>query len=102
MAKKREKKVKTPTYNVTMDDIRGYVKQGYIQGRDEAIKKATDYSIAVPVLALIDGFGFGRVRLERFLDIVYDTYDSIDKEYLNLNDIVKTINEEKKIEIIRR
>ncbi len=102
MKKKKVKREKTPTYQVTMEDIRGYVQQGYDKGRSEAIQTATDYSIAVPILALMDGFGFGRIRIERFLDIIYDTYDSIDKGYLNLDDIVKTIKEEKKVEIIRR
>lgn len=102
MAKKKEKKAKTPTYQVTMEQIRAYVQQGYIQGRDEAIKKATDFSMAVPIIVLRDYFGFGGKRLERFIDGMYEYYDSIDKKMLNLDDIVKAIREETGVEIIRR
>lgn len=102
MAKKKEKKTKTPTYQVTMEQIRGYVQQGYIQGRDEAIKKATDFSMAVPIIVLRDEFGFGAKRLGQFIDATHELYDSIDRKYLNLDDIVKTIKEETGVEIIRR
>lgn len=102
MAKKKEKKAKTPTYQVTIEQIRAYVQQGYIQGRDEAIKKATDFSMAVPIIVLRDEFGFGAKRLEKFIDATHELYDSIDQKYLNLDDIVKTIKEETGVEIIRR
>lgn len=98
----KKKKVKTPIYQVTIEQIRAYVQQGYIQGRDEAIKKATDFSMAVPLIVLRDEFGFGAKRLEKFIDATHELYDSIDQKYLNLDDIVKTIKEETGVEIIRR
>lgn len=99
MKKKKEKK--TPVYQVTIEQIRAYVQQGYTQGRDEAIKKATDYSMVVPIIVLRDEFGFGAKRLEKFIDAIHELYDSIDQKYLNLDDIVKTIKEETGVEIIR-
>lgn len=99
---KKEKKIKTPTYQVTIEQIRAYVQQGYEKGRSEAIQTATDYSMAVPIIVLRDEFGFGAKRLEKFIDATYELYDSIDQKYLNLEDIVETIKEETGVEIIRR
>lgn len=101
MAKKKDKKTKTPTYQVTLEQIRTYVQQGFEQGRRESIDIARDYSLAVPIIVLRDYFGFGGKRLERFIDGMYEYYDSIDKKMLNLDDIVKAIREETKIEILR-
>ena len=98
----KKKKVKTPTYNVTMDDIRGYVQQGYIQGRDEAIKKATDFSMAVPIIVLRDEFGFGGARLEKFIDGVYEYYESITKKLVDIDEIIEAIKDETGIEIMKR
>lgn len=93
---------KTPTYNVTYDDIQGYIKKGYDKGRADAIKRATDLSMAVPMMVLRDEFGFGQKRLLDFHNAFVELYDSISKGYLNINDIIKTINEETGVEIIER
>lgn len=102
MAKKKDKKTKTPTYQVTLEQIRTYVQQGFEQGRRESIDIARDYSLAVPIIVLRDYFGFGGKRLEKFIDGMYEYYDSIDKKMLNLDDIIKAIREETGVEIIRR
>lgn len=98
----KKKKVKTPTYQVTMEQIRAYVQQGYIQGRDETIKKAAEYSMAVPLMALRDEFGFGAKRLEKFIDATHELYDSIDRKYINLEEIVEAIKDETGVEIVRK
>lgn len=99
---KKPKKKKTPTYNVTLADIEAYVKKGYEQGVKDSIRKATDYSLAVPVMILRDEYGFGQKRILEFCQKFMDLYDSIDENYLNLQDIVNTIKEETGVEIVTR
>lgn len=93
---------KTPTYNVTYDDIQGYIKKGYDKGRADAIKRATDLSMAVPMMVLRDEFGFGEKRIDKFIAAYIKLYDGIDEGYLDLNDIIKTINEETGVKIVER
>lgn len=93
----KKKKVKTPTYQVTMDDIRGYVQQGYEKGRKEAF----DYLIVISLIVLRDFFGFGGKRLERFIDGVYEYYESITKKLVDIDEIIEAIKEETGIEIMK-
>ena len=95
---KKEKKV--PTYNVTYDDIQGYIRKGYRKGREESLLEATKFSLAVPLMVLRDEFGFGEKRLSKFVDGCWELYDSIDKEYLDIQDILKVLKEEVNLEII--
>lgn len=94
---KKEKKVKTPTYQVTMNDIRGYVQQGYEKGRKEAF----DYLIVISLIVLRDFFGFGGTRLERFIDGVRDYYESITKKLVDIDEIADTLEEETGIGVRR-
>ncbi len=91
-------KKKTPTYNVTFDDIQGYIKKGY----DNAIKDAAKYSIAIPMMVLRDEFGFGQKRLLDFYNAFIDLYDSVDKNYITINEVIDVIKEETGVEIIER
>lgn len=102
--KKRNKKNKTPTptYTVTYEEIQKYIRQGYEKGYQDAIERASQYSMAVPVMALRDEFSFGKKRLDKFIDAYMELYDSIDEGYLNLDDIIKTVNEETSVEIVKR
>lgn len=100
MKKKKEKK--TATYIVTYDEIQNYIRQGYEKGRQDSIERATNLSVAVPLMVLRDEFGFGNKRLNQFFDNFLELYDSIDKNYLNIDDILKTLKEETGIEIIAR
>lgn len=95
-----KKKKKTPTYNVTYDEIKGYVQRGFTEGRQKALIVATTYSLAVPMMILRDQYGFGRKRLLRFYHDYLDLADSLDRKYLNINDIIKTLNEEVGINIL--
>lgn len=52
--------MKKPIYTVTYEQIEGYVKKGYEQGKKDAIKTASEYSMAVPMIILRDTFGFGK------------------------------------------
>ena len=68
----------------------------YIQ--DETKKKAINDSVNVMIasalLTLRDEFGFGSKRAQRFMVSVQDRFDAVEKGYLSLSDMTKTIEEE--------
>lgn len=80
----------------------GYIRQGYEQGRKDSIEKATEFSMAVPIMVLRDEFGFGQQRIMKFAAAFKELYESIDEKYLDLQDILKTIKEETGVEIVSR
>lgn len=92
MKKKKEKR--TPTYQVTYEQIEAYIKQGYEKGRKDSVQMATDFSLAVPMLVLHDEFGFGEKRLFKFYEAFEKLYESINEDYLTIEDILKTLEEE--------
>ena len=52
-----------------------------------------------PMMVLRDFFGFGGQRLKKFYLALIDMYDSIDKNYLDLEDISETLKEEAGIDL---
>lgn len=97
MKKKKIKKV--ATYNYTYEQVENIKKQAYRQGFKDAIKQASLWSMLAPMMVLRDLFGFGGERLKKFYLALEDMYDSIEKGYLNLKDIAKTLREECKIDL---
>lgn len=93
----KKKKVKTPTYQVTMDQLRAYDQRGYERGRKEAF----DYLIVISLIVLRDFFGFGGKRLERFIDGVRDYYESITKKLVDIDEIADALEEETGIGVRR-
>ena len=51
----------------------------------------------IPLIILRDKFGFGKVRLERYLGYYQEAVDSLNKGYLDLNDVQKVMLDEVKI-----
>lgn len=68
--------------------------QAYQQAADFAFKMM----ICVPVMVMRDD-GWGGKRLTRFIDKIFDVYDSFSQGYLTLDDIKKTVFEETGIKI---
>lgn len=95
---KKEKKVKTPTYQVTIEQLKAYDQRGYERGRKEAF----DYLMAISLIVLRDFFGFGGARLEKFIDGVYEYYESITKKLVDIDEIIEAIKDETGIEIMKR
>lgn len=93
---------KTPTYNVTFKDIENYIQKGYEKGRKESIERASQLSMAVPIMVLRDEFGFGEKRIDKFITEYIKLYEAIEEGYLDLKDIIKTINEETGVKIVER
>lgn len=68
----------------------------------EALKEAermnaTNIVNLIPLLILRDKFGFGKVRLERYLRYYEDAVDSFNKGYFNLEDIQRVMTDEVRI-----
>lgn len=93
---------KVPTYNVTYKDIENYIMKGYKKGRKDSIEKASQLSMAVPIIVLRDEFGFGEKRIDKFIAAYIKLYEAIDEGWLDINDIIKTINEETGVKIVER
>lgn len=79
-----------PVINVKATDLQQIKKQA----TSEAVDTAFLIMLAMPMLVLRDKYGFGKVRLERFMDQVLDLYDSFNKDYLTLEDMHKALDEE--------
>lgn len=98
MKKKKEKK-KVVTYNLTWEQIEAIKKKAFEDGEKSAIDRASKWSMFAPMMVLRDYFGFGGQRLKKFYENLIDMYDSIDKDYLDLEDIRKTLREEAGIDL---
>ena len=51
----------------------------------------------IPLIILRDKFGFGKVRLERYLKHYQEAVESLNEGYLDLNDVQKVLLDEVKI-----
>ena len=51
----------------------------------------------IPLIILRDKFGFGKVRLERYLGYYQEAVESLNEGYLDLKDIERVMLEEVKI-----
>lgn len=91
-----KKKKKTPTYNLTWEQIENIK----LKATSEAMDFAFRQMILLPLMVLRDHYGFGAKRLEDYIDYVADMLDSYNKGYLNLDDIEKTLEEETGIKVI--
>lgn len=87
---KQTTKKKTPTYNLNEEQIRRIKEDAVKEAVDLALIKTMYFSLMV----LRDHYGFGKSRLTKFLDHVIDMIDSVNKDYLTIEDMVKTIEEE--------
>ena len=68
----------------------------------ETLKEAERMNAAniinlIPLMILRDKFGFGKVRLERYLGYYQEAVDSLNKGYLDLKDVERVMLEEVKI-----
>lgn len=88
--RKNGNKDKPKTYTLTDEQLKAIVDDAI----DEASNKAFGMMLGLPLIVLRDTFGFGKERLTRFMDGLLYQYDSFDKDYIALEDLTKTIEEE--------
>ena len=69
------------------------------EARDEAIEVAFHLMLAIPAKVLRDKHGFGRVRMERFVNDALDAYDLFQQGYFSLEDFHQILKDECGIEI---
>lgn len=85
----RAKKSGGAIYQVKYEDIERI--------HQEAIDNVTMQVLPRMLLASMEvlhtKFGYGRVRLKRFAEGVFNIYDAVDKRYVTLDDIAKAIDE---------
>ena len=60
-------------------------------------KMAISYVWAIFFTVMVDKEGYGKKRLKRIWDAVTDLCDSISKGYVKVDDLIRTLEEEKKI-----
>ena len=78
---------KEPVYNVKLSDIMKIKKEA----ANEAVDIGFVMMMAMPIYVLRKDFGFGRVRLERFVDAVMDQYEYMQEGYLTIDDMKKYV-----------
>lgn len=64
-----------------------------------ATDEAIEYAFAIMFTALRDNFGFGRKRLQELWCKVEYLSDSISKGYIDIDDLLQTLDEEAGIEL---
>lgn len=89
-------KKKTPTYNMTMEQINAIKKSAV----NEAIEAAWTLMLGFPVMQLSDKHGFTEEDLDKFVDGVIALYDSYDKGYITLADVHMALKNEVGVSII--
>ena len=91
-------KTKTPTYNFTMQQINKMVEQKAYkllkEKEDECVDNVMKIVTTVPLWVLRTKFGYGKERLARFIEEYNELIDSINKGYLNFDDINEALKNE--------
>jgi hypothetical protein len=86
------------TYTLTQEQLDQKLKAVEM----EATKKAFLMMMGFPLLTLRDKFGFGKERLNRFMDKMMDLYEAYEMDYVDLADLDRTIMEETGVTLIRK
>jgi len=99
-AERRKAGVKNlvPTYNMNTQQIQT-LKEDVAQ---EATERAFILMLGIPAMVLRDHFRFGRKRMEKFTDEVFELYDSYEKDYITLDDLIQTIYQETGVKIEKK
>lgn len=91
-------KTKIPTYNLTQEQLYAEIKKGVKQYREELRAEAVDDALRVlsyvPLMVLRDKFGFGKVRLDRFLREFAEQVDCIENDFVGFDDMIEAIKDE--------
>lgn len=95
---KEPKKEKTPTYNLTWDQIQQLKKDA----AKEAVGTVIELTLGIPAMVLMDKYGFDDKQLPEALDHMVDLYESYEQGYLTLQDIRTALWEEGGYKIQKR
>jgi hypothetical protein len=89
MRRKLGEQKKEQTYMMKASDLRTHIHSEVEQIRKEVTKDVLAKLFGSLVVALHDEFGFGKVRIDRFIDKVNEQFDSIENGYVTLEDFNK-------------
>ena len=94
----RNQENQTKTYTLTQAQLDEKLKAVEM----EATKKAFLMMMGFPLLTLRDKFGFGKERLNRFMDKMLDLYEAYEMDYVDLDDLNDTIMKETGVTLIKK
>ena len=90
----KSSKTKTPTYNMTKEQLQQYKKEAYEyemkefqKVREALMQTATEVILNASYLVLHDRFGFGEKRLQEYQNLVEKQLDCILSGYITLEDL---------------
>lgn len=86
------------TYTLTVAQIEQIKKDATM----EATKKAFLMMMGFPLLTLRDKFGFGKARLNRFMENMLNLYEAYENDYVDLDDLNNTILEETGVTLLEK
>lgn len=96
LAKAEQKK--TATLNLTAEQFEAF--------KQEQTRKTTYTSLilmlGIPLMVLRDKHGFGKKRLENFIEDSIELLDSFDKGYITFDDLQDTIYEETGVRVVEK
>lgn len=81
--------------NIKQSDIQK-IKQ---DATDKAVRQAFTMMMHVPLIVLRDKYGFGAKRLDAFMNYMLDSFDSIERQYVNFEDLKQALEEETGIRV---
>lgn len=97
-----KKKNKTPTYNLTWEQIEDIKRKNVKETVDRVSREAFERMMVLSLLVLRDEWGFGEKRMERFMDQLGTLVEDVSEGRLSMDDITATLEEELGIEFMWR
>ncbi len=95
-------KNKTPTYNLTWEQIEGMKRKVVEDTVDRVSREAFQRMMVLSLLVLRDEWGFGEKRISRFMDQLSVLIVDVSEGRLSMDDITTTLEEELGIEFMWR
>lgn len=95
-------KNKTPTYNLTWEQIEGMKRKVVEDTVDRVSREAFQRMMVLSLLVLRDEWGFGEKRMERFMDQLSELVEDVSAGRLSMDDITATLEDELGIEFMWR
>lgn len=87
--------IKKPEVINQVLDLKDYSHQKELQRQKKLLIQTIVHEyVIVATTVLHDKFGFGKIRIERFLDHVINLWLTVDEEYVTIKDLEDLIKEE--------
>lgn len=96
------KKNKTPTYNLTWEQIEGMKRKTVEDTVDRVSREAFQRMMVLSLLVLRDEWGFGEKRISRFMDQLSVLIVDVSEGRLSMDDITTTLEDELGLEFAWR